>query len=159
MTLEAYTAAADHIASQYAKAFNTMDVSHIAPLLHRNFKFLYPTKVSRGGITTNIRYPGQLYLTFMRMKEAGHTISAATCHMLVGGVPMAGLILQPPHNRDLIFPSMDETFIEEVQLALPETEVYIFIRIKQGLLFKAECCFGSRTWQNGSLEILDRKNT
>lgn len=122
---------------QYAKGLNTFDLDLIVPILHPAFKFTYDTWVIGHGITTDVRYIGHLYKTFLAMKKEGCIIKTDFFHATIEGEKMLGITIQPPHVREFIYP-MDYELTEDARCRLPVGDVYLLPRVRNGMICKIQ---------------------
>lgn len=133
---------AKEVVLKYALTLQTQNLEHIVSLLHPEFKFVYRLGCSGHGIRTNIRYIGHLYKTFVSMKKEGLSINPKICIATVEDLDYISILLEPPHDRRIIFP-MDERIIPSARNYTPDEEVILYSRVKHGLLCKVECYFKS----------------
>ncbi len=131
---------AEEIVKQYALGLSTMNLDLIVPILYPEFKFVYRTGYNNmgHGITTDVRYIGILYKVFSEMRNEGLSIDSDFCYLEREGSKYLSVKLLPPHDRRIIFP-MEYQIIESAINRVPEGEVYLLPRVKNGLLCKVEC--------------------
>ena len=134
----------EEIVRQFAEGLRTLDLSKIAFILAPEFKFTYRLAhiLSGHGITTDVRYIGHMYKTFLEMKSEGITeIKTGFCELEHDGAKFLSIKLFPPHDRRILFP-MDEQIISRGQAPKPAGEAILFAKAKEGFLHKIECYNG-----------------
>jgi hypothetical protein len=136
----------EEIVRQYAEGLRTLDLSKIAFIFERDFRFCYRLgNVWKGhGITTDVRYIGHLYKTFAAMKMEGiHEIKTGFCELEYHEAKFLSVKLFPPHDRRILFP-MDNQLFEEARAPMPLGEAVLLPQVKEGLLCKIECFNGTK---------------
>jgi hypothetical protein len=143
--MEPFDNNAEFIAQQYAKALNTLDVEPIAFLLDKNFKFIFPVASDRrSGITTDIRYIGQLYKSFAELKKEGIAVKAEVRHFMYEDRVVPCVVLLPPQEVKIIYPITyysdlnHHSFYHKSHKNVFENEVLLTLHIGNKLLWKVE---------------------
>ena len=134
----------EEIVRQYAEGLRTLDLSKIAFLLAPEFKFTYRLAyiLNGHGITTDARYVGHMYKTFIEMKNEGITeIKTGFCELEHEGAKFLSIKLFPPHDRRILFP-MDYQAFSWGLAPIPLGEAILFAKAKEGFLHKIECYNG-----------------
>ena len=134
----------EEIVRQFAEGLSTLDLSKIAFILAPEFKFTYRLShiLSGHGITTDVRYIGHMYRTFLEMKNEGVTeIKTGFCELEHEGAKFLSIKLSPPHDRRILFP-MDDQIISRGQGQTPVGDAILFAKAKEGFLHKIECYNG-----------------
>ncbi len=131
---------AEFVAQQYAKAFNTLDVEPIALLLDRAVKHTFNLSgVNHFSIQGESRYLGYLYKTFLHLKNEKASINAAVRFIENKGLIMPCIVMQPPHRLSIIYPSPYNDYNKEyVKEQSMECELFLYLRIIEGLLYRVE---------------------
>ena len=123
------------VVAAYVKALNTRDVKPITFLIHPHFLFRYASGYPARGLRSEWRYLGYLYQTFALMKKDGVKVSAKSALLREDSIAYPCLILDPPHDRRIIFPN-EERLIPSCHIPTPEKQMILRCSVKDGKLFR-----------------------
>jgi hypothetical protein len=128
----------DEIVKQFALGLQKLDLELIVFILHPELRFLYRIGYFGYGITTNIRYIGHLYKTFLSMKKGGISIKMEFCYIIKNDFRLLGIKILPPHDSRIIYPNVEQMNCEEKD-HLPKAEMAMRFTTKNELICRIKC--------------------
>lgn len=123
------------IVKLYMRSLRTRNMEHVAEYFHPQFMYKYDTKGSGGAVRSPLRYLGYMTIAFAEMKRLKKHIVPEPYSVITKGMKTPCILLKAPHYQGAILVGMAH-YIEKVQVNLPENEVLLYIRFKQGKIFR-----------------------
>jgi hypothetical protein len=143
---------AEFVTQQYAKAFNTLDVGHIALLLHNSMKHTFNLSgVNDFSIQGSSKYLGYLHQTFSQLKNEKVSLNVEVRFIENKGAIIPCIVMQPPHRLAIIYPSpyKDYNKASVKELAM-ECELFLYLEIYEGLVHSV--CSGNLFYNTNNIE-------